>query len=266
MERSPKAISMQLQDRQAKTPVLQDKRERERIGRETPRGKEEIGPDTLALHHGCGNLSLKIDLHVHSRFSADSTITGQELVHYAKKAGLDGVAVTDHDNMDGATKIAQETGFFIIPGMEVASLQGHVVALNIQKTIPSKLDIGETIEKIHDANGIAIACHPYGLLKGGLGRRTPSHVDAVEIINSSALPFRSSVRRNEAIAQRLGKPRVAGSDAHYGPQIGYGYTLVQAELGASEVVAAIVRGRCKPFGKAIPISLRLQKMGAQRKR
>ena len=218
------------------------------------------------MRHGREDLPLKIDLHVHSRFSADSTITGEELVHYAQKAGLDGVAVTDHDNMDGATKIAEETGFFIIRGMEVASLQGHVVALNIQNTIPSKLDIGETIKRIHEASGIAIACHPTGLLKGGLGKRTPSEVDAVEVINSSALPFRSSVRRNEAIAQRLGKPRVAGSDAHYGPEIGYAYTLVEAELGANEVVEAIVRGRCKPFGKAIPISLRLQKIGAQRTR
>lgn len=218
------------------------------------------------MRHGCENLPLKIDLHVHSHYSADSTITSQELVHYAQKAGLDGVAVTDHDNMDGATKIAQETGFFIIPGMEVASLQGHVIALNIQETVPSKLDISETIEKIHEANGIAIACHPTGLSKGGLGKRTPSDVDAVEVINSSALPFRNSVRRNEAIAQRLGKPRVAGSDAHYGPEIGYAYTVIQAELNANEVVKEIVRGRCKPFGKAIPISLRLKKIGAQRTR
>ncbi len=148
----------------------------------------------------------------------------------------------------------------------MASLQGHVVALNIQKPIPSKLDISETIEKIHVANGVAIACHPTGLLKGGLGKRTPANVDAVEVINSSALPFRNSVRRNEAIAQRLGKPRVAGSDAHYGPEIGCAYTLIQAEPDVNEVVKAIVQGLCQPFGKAIPIRLRLKKIGAQRTR
>jgi predicted metal-dependent phosphoesterase TrpH len=211
-------------------------------------------------------LPLRIDLHIHSYCSADSTITVHELVHYAQKAGLDGVAVTDHDSMDGATKIAQKTGFFIIRGMEVVSLQGHVVALNTQGPIPSKLDIGETIEKIHEANGIAIACHPTGLFKGGLGKHTPSDVDAVEVINSSALPFRISVIRNEAIAQRLGKPRVAGSDAHYGPEIGCAYTLIQAESDANEVVTAIVRGRCQPFGKAIPLSLRLKKICAHRTR
>lgn len=211
-------------------------------------------------------MALKIDLHVHSHYSSDSTITGQELAHYAKKAGLDGVAVTDHERVDGAIKIAQETNFFIVPGMEVVSLQGHVIALNVRKTIPSNLHICETIDKIHDANGIAIACHPAGLLKGGLGKRTPSNVDAVEVINSAALPFRRSVERNEAIAQRLGKPRVAGSDAHYGPEIGFAYTLIEAELDTDEVVEGIVKGRCSPFGKAIPVSLRLKKLGAQRTR
>lgn len=209
---------------------------------------------------------LKIDLHVHSHFSTDSTITGQELVYYAKKAGLDGVAVTDHDRIDGAVKIARETGFFIIPGMEIVSLQGHVVALNIQRAIPNNLDINETIEEIHEANGIAIACHPTGLLKCGLGKQIPPNVDALETINSSALPFRLSVKRNEAIAQRLGKPRVGGSDAHYGPEIGFAYTLIQAEVGADKVVDAILRGRCKPSGKAIPVSLRLLKICAQGKR
>ncbi|MCJ7698899.1 PHP domain-containing protein [Candidatus Bathyarchaeota archaeon] len=210
-------------------------------------------------------MPLKIDLHVHSCYSADSTITGRELVYYAQKNGLDGVAVTDHDNLDGAAKIAEETGFFTIPGMEIESLQGHVIALNIQEPIPSKLNVNETIERIHAANGIAVACHPTGLLKGGLGNRTPSRVDAVEVINSSALPFRNSVKKNETIAQRLGKPRVAGSDAHYGPEIGCAYTLIQAEPDASEVVEAIVKGLCQPFGKAIPISFRLQKIVARKK-
>jgi len=211
-------------------------------------------------------LPLKIDLHVHSCYSIDSTITSRELVHYVKKAGLDGVAVTDHDNLDGAAKVAQETGFFIVPGMEIESLQGHVIALNVQEPVPSRLDVSETIERIHAANGIAVACHPTGLLKGGLGKRTPANVDAVEVINSSALPFHNSVKRNEAIAQHLGKPRVAGSDAHYGPEIGCAYTVIEAELDVDEVIKAIVKGLCEPFGKAIPIRFRLQKIRAKKGR
>jgi len=79
------------------------------------------------------------------------------------------------------------------------------------------------------------------------------------VINSSAFPFRYSVRRGEEIASRLGITGVAGSDAHYGPEIGYAYTLVNAESEVDEIVTAIRKGSCSPHGKAIPIAMRLKK-------
>jgi predicted metal-dependent phosphoesterase TrpH len=205
-------------------------------------------------------LKLKIDLHVHSYYSADSLITPQELVFYAKKRGLDGVAVTDHDRFDGALKIADQTELLIVPGMEIMSLDGHIVALNVRESIPSGLSPDDAVDKIHAAGGIAIACHPTGLFKGGLGKHTSSKLDAVEVINSSAIPFAYSVRQNEQIASRLGKPRVAGSDAHYGPEIGLAYAAIEAELNVDAVITAISKGLCQPFGRSIPLRMRLRKM------
>jgi predicted metal-dependent phosphoesterase TrpH len=207
-------------------------------------------------------LQLKIDLHVHSYYSADSSITPEELVFYAKKRGLDGVAVTDHESLDGALKIAKEADFLIVPGMEVAAVGGHVVGLGLRQSVASHLGVDETVDRIHRSGGIAVACHPTGFLKGGLGSRVTSGFDAVEVINSSAIPFGYSVKRNERIASALGKPRVAGSDAHYGPEIGLAYTLVNAESNVEEVVKAIGKGLCQPFGGATPLSLRLRKMVA----
>ncbi len=205
---------------------------------------------------------MKIDLHVHSYYSADSSITPEELVFYAKKRGLDGVAVTDHESLDGALKIAKEADFLIVPGMEVAAVGGHVVGLGLRQSVASHLGVDETVDRIHRSGGIAVACHPTGFLKGGLGSRVSSGFDAVEVINSSAIPFGYSVKRNERIASALGKPRVAGSDAHYGPEIGLAYTLVNAESNVEEVVKAIGKGLCQPFGGATPLSLRLRKMVA----
>jgi hypothetical protein len=204
-------------------------------------------------------LHLRIDLHVHSCYSADSLITPQELVFYAKKRGLDGVAVTDHDRLDGALKIADQTELLIVPGMEITSLGGHIVALNVRESIPSGLSTDDAVDKIHAVGGVAIACHPTGLFKGGLGKRTSSKFDAVEVINSSAIPFVYSVRQNERIASRLGKPRVAGSDAHYGPEIGFAHTVVDAELNVNAVIEAISKGLCQPFGRPIPLRMRLKK-------
>ena len=205
-------------------------------------------------------MQLKIDMHVHSCYSVDSVITPEELVFYAKKRGLDGVAVTDHDNLEGPLKIAAETDFLILPGIEVRSSDGHVLGLNVKELIPPGMNATETVNRIHDAGGIAVACHPSGLFKGGLGKRTNSSFDAVEVINSSAFPFGHSVTQSTKIASRLGKPRLAGSDAHYGPEIGCAYTIVNAEANANDVIKAICRGLCQPFGKAIPWTVRLKRI------
>jgi len=199
-------------------------------------------------------------MHVHSCYSVDSLITPEELIFYAKKRGLDGVAVTDHDRLDGALKIAAETDFLVIPGVEVCSSGGHVLGLNVKEPISAGLSATETVNVIHDAGGIAVACHPIGLFKGGLGNRTSSSFDAVEVINSSSIPFGFAVKQSMKIASRLGKPRLAGSDAHYGPEIGCAYTIINAEPAVDDVVKAICRGLCQPFGNSIPWTIRLKRM------
>jgi predicted metal-dependent phosphoesterase TrpH len=204
-------------------------------------------------------LQLKIDLHVHSCYSSDSVITPEQLVFYARKRGLDAVAITDHDRIDGALKIAKETDFLIIPGIEVSSLNGHIIGLSVQEEVPIKLDVNETIDRIHEAGGIAVACHPIAFFKGSLGKHTNSRFDAVEVINASAFPFRYSVKRSEKLAAQLGKAQTAGSDAHYGPEIGCAYTIVEAELECEEVIKALSKGLCKPFGEAIPLRTRLKR-------
>ena len=211
-------------------------------------------------------MPIKIDLHVHTHYSRDSLITPEELVIYAKKAGLDGVAVTDHDRLDGALKIARETDFFIVPGMEISSSNGHIVALNVQEVIPKGLDADETVDRIHRAGGIAVACHPVTFFKGSLRKHVSSRFDAVEVINASSFPFNYSVKNAQKIASRLGIPRVAGSDAHYPPEIGYAYTLVDASSNVDEVVRSIHKGSCQPFGRAIPIKVKLKKELATLKR
>jgi predicted metal-dependent phosphoesterase TrpH len=204
-------------------------------------------------------LRVKVDLHVHTVYSSDSLITLEELVFWAKRRGLDAVAVTDHNRVDGALKMAGETDFLIIPGTEVDSRDGHIVALNVREVIPRDLSAEKTVERIHGAGGIAVACHPFAMFKGSLGNHTSGKFDAVETINASASPFRRSVRKAEEAAERFKLPRVAGTDAHYAPAIGYAYTLVDAELSTDAVVKAIVKGRCQPFGEPVPLRLKIEK-------
>lgn len=204
-------------------------------------------------------MTLKIDLHVHTIYSPDALITPKDLIFYAKKRGLDGVAITDHDRIDGALKIAKETDFLIVPGMEISSLNGHIIGLNVNELVPPKLSVDETLDRIHEAGGIAVACHPITFFKESLKGHISPRFDAVEVINSSAFPFNYSVKHTQEIASRLGIARVAGSDAHYGPEIGYAYTLVNAESKIDEIVTAIRKHLCSPHGRAIPLTMRFKK-------
>ncbi|MCS7114843.1 MAG: CehA/McbA family metallohydrolase [Nitrososphaerota archaeon] len=204
-------------------------------------------------------MKLKIDLHVHTCYSYDGLITPKELVSYAKKAGLDGVAVTDHDRVDGAIKMAKELNFLIIPSIEISSQKGHIIGLNLQEAISKNLTVDETIDRIHELGGLAIACHPNAPIKSSLKGNLNQKFDAVEVINASAFPFKRSVQKAKKIASNLGLAQVAGSDAHYAPEMGSAYTLVEAEPNIEEIVKAIRKGSCQPLGKAIPLTLRLKR-------
>ena len=197
---------------------------------------------------------------MHSNYSKDSLITPKELVFYAKKRGLDAVAVTDHNQIEGSLKIAKETDFLIIPGMEVSSADGHIVALNLQELIPRGLSAKETVDRIHQAGGIAIAVHPYAWLKGSLTRHIEeAQFDAIETLNASAFPFGLNKRKATAAAQKLKLPQVAGTDAHFGPTIGYGYTALDCEPNVDSIAKAIVNGKCQACGQKVPLTLTLQR-------
>lgn len=204
------------------------------------------------------SLALKLDLHVHTCYSCDATTTLKEVLTQSKKRGLDGVAITDHDTVEGARKLARSDEIVVIPGVEVSSLQGHILGLNITRPIPLGLDVRETIRRIHDAGGVAVAAHPSVFYKRMMGR-VASNFDAIEVINASAFPFSLSTYLNRRLASGLDLAQTAGSDAHYVSEIGFAYTLVDADEEVDEIVQAIKRGATVPLGKPIPFRLRLER-------
>jgi hypothetical protein len=207
------------------------------------------------------NSPLKIDLHVHTCYSEDATTTLKEVMYYAKKNGLDGVAVTDHETLKGALKLARKSRLIIIPGLEVETLRGHILALNITTLIPPNLSLTETVQKIHDAGGVAVVAHPAVVLKTGLGLKitSNSNIDAVEVINSASFPFFLSTYLGRRLAQRLNLPQTAGSDAHHALEIGAAYTLVNADSNTADVTEAIRKGAITPCGKPITWVKRVQR-------
>jgi len=191
--------------------------------------------------------------------SVDSFITAKELAFFMKKRGLDGVAITDHDTVSGFREFRTKLDMLLIPGVEVSTGQGHVLGIGVERMVEAELSFAETIDLIHDAGGLAIVAHPTAFFKGIPEERLDEGFDGMEVVNASAVPFHYSVRKNRVLAVKLGLPQTGGSDAHYGPEVGMGYSLVDADGEVDEVIGAIRRGAVKPFGRGIPWSTRVKR-------
>ena len=85
--------------------------------------------------------SIKLDLHIHSIYSGDSLIKPHDAVRFAKMKGLDGFAITDHHSLKAykiMTKIANDQNLIIIPGSEIKTHIGEIVALFINDDLEFK--------------------------------------------------------------------------------------------------------------------------------
>ncbi len=200
-------------------------------------------------------MGLRIDLHVHTCYSPDSVITLKQLVKYSKKRGLDGVAITDHNTLKGTIRLLTRD-IIVVPGIEISTLNGHLLGLNVNTLIPAKLGIEETIQRIHEAGGIAVAPHPSVFYKSPPSRQINSY-DAVEVMNASSVPFQLFTRLGKNFAARLALPQTGGSDSHYAPEIGAAYTVVEADPDVDEIANAIKRGATVPKGSGIPWKIRI---------
>jgi predicted metal-dependent phosphoesterase TrpH len=188
----------------------------------------------------------------------------KQAVVFAKKRGLDGIAITDHNTLSGVLKLKTRE-ILVIPGIEVSTMEGHLLGINITTQIPAKLSIEETIQGIHEAGGIAIAPHPSAFYKSPPSRSIRSY-DAIEVMNASSVPFLVMTYFSKRFAERLSLPQIGGSDSHYAPEIGSAYTVVEADSNIDEITAAIKRGDTFPRGSGISLKTRIERIALSLKR
>ncbi len=200
---------------------------------------------------------LACDLHVHTRFSKDGESSVEDVLARAAAVGLAAVAITDHDTLEGVRHAAriEDPPVLVIPGVEVTTADGHLIALGVSEMVPRGLGVLETIDLVHSRGGLAVLPHPYHRLRHAVGfreRDAIAAVDAVEVFNSRYI-VGSANRKAARRAARLGKPGVGGSDSHHARYVGFGKTLVDAEPEVGAILEAIREGRCYPAGHMTPL-------------
>jgi len=199
---------------------------------------------------------LTCDLHVHTSYSKDGESSVEEILRAAEAAGLDVIAITDHDSVDGAKKaLTLPSSVLVIPGIEVSTKQGHLLVLGVTEIIPAGLDVVDTVNIARRMGALLILPHPYHVWRHGVARRKKvgmSVVDAVESFNSRYI-VGSANKKAARIAKRLGKPCVGGSDAHNAKFVGFGRTYVDAEKNIPAILDAIRAGKVSCGGKKTPL-------------
>lgn len=192
---------------------------------------------------------VRIDPHLHTRFSGDATISPKFLVEqlYAHPF-IKAVAITDHNTLQGYMEVCKLASSYqdltIIPGIEVSTRQGDIIILGIEEKPRYASTVWEAVDFAKVRGGVIVIPHPYRI--GGIGDLAREiSADAIEVINPTA------TQKENKMAQELTKMKnlrgVAGSDAHTPRRMWTAYTEVKTDPDIANVLKAIKKGWVKPI-------------------
>ena len=189
------------------------------------------------------------DLHVHTAASPDGRSSLEDLTAAAAAAGLQALAVTDHDRCTPVP--AAMNGILLIPGCELSTRAGHITGLFLERPVDLAAlghlpEPEAAVAAIRAAGGLAVLAHPFQRPD----RREADFafpLDAVEAVNARAC-FKHPAANDQAaaFAAARGLPAVGGSDAHSAGEVGNGLTILEADaLTLPALRAALAAGRCR---------------------
>lgn len=172
--------------------------------------------------------SLKIDLHIHSKYSHDSFIPIDKIIKFSKKIGLDGIAITDHNTIEGAQEALKrkDEDIKIIVGSEITlSNGGEILGLFLNDNVQPG-NFNEVYDQIKAQDGVIILPHPFRRIKKTIEKVNAidlKKIRIIETLNASNFPEENEEAIKFAKAKSL--IGIAGSDAHFYSIIGQAYTV-----------------------------------------
>src|SRR3989442_11774318 len=191
-----------------------------------------------------------LDLHNHTRYSPDSRVDPGRLVAVARRMGLAGIAITDH-NAVGGIRVAESAasgGFLVVPAIEVSAGAGHVLGYGIRDLVPRDRSVAEAAERIVALGGVPVAAHPFRFWSGlGPAAVAQASFPAYETCNGRTLR-RGNVRAR-ALARERKLGETGGSDSHFLDEVAKAVTAVDAgALRVDDVLQLLAQGHTSAQG------------------
>jgi predicted metal-dependent phosphoesterase TrpH len=193
------------------------------------------------------------DLQVHTSHGDGMADARALFERIERQTDLDVVAVTDHDDIRGAL-VAREVHardnymFEFVPGIEVTTRSGHLLALWVDEPVRSFRSLAETVATVHRMGGVAVIPHPLSYLTRSVGERALDGLlavgdaealpDGIEVANTTLAGRVTGARALRANRARWGLAETGGSDAHFPEEVGAARTLFPGRT-AEELRAAI---------------------------
>ena len=198
---------------------------------------------------------LRIDLHVHSTYSPDSRMRIEQIVDRLGVAGLHGFALTDHNTVAGHASLAEiarrSPRMRLVPGIEVSTLEGHLLVLGVSELPPIHRPLVETLDWVHARGSVAVLAHPFRWWHG-VGRRwaEEAKVHGIEAMNGHNGAVANA--RAELVGARRGLALTGGSDAHDLRGLGRTYTTIPPDVDTvDDILQAIRAARTAAGGNSL---------------
>jgi predicted metal-dependent phosphoesterase TrpH len=197
---------------------------------------------------------MRIDLHCHSKYSADNFLEPEELIEQAIKMNLEGVCFTEHHSIIPLwplEKIRIPEGFYVFRGVEISTDRGHLLVYGLEddsRNIWSShtyLNAFQVIENVHRLGGICVPAHPFrGWDSFGKDVFRMDGFDAIETHNG--LDLENNNQKAIHIARLRNLPSIGGSDCHSKAQVGRALTEFKNPVHTIEgLIDEIKKGNCK---------------------
>ena len=175
---------------------------------------------------------------MHTHFSPDCDVTPERLVARCGKVGLDCIAVTDHNSIEGALAVQRIAPFTVIIGEEVGTSEGEVTGLFLTEPVPRGLPPVETARRIKYQGGLVSLPHPFDRFRREVLSKTAleallAYADIVEVFNSRN-NLSADDRKAEEFAAEHGLLTSGVSDAHTTFELGRTYVEMPEFDGTPE--------------------------------